>query len=149
MIRIFDKYMEQIKQTIQKLLELGGFSDFSVEADAESRRISIFIHDADLSSFLPKLIWDFEHVVNLVSKRNGGENFVVDINNYRRERERLIGELAKAAARKVLLNKEQVALPAMNAYERRLIHVELASRPDVKTESAGEGKERHVIVKPL
>lgn len=141
--------MDELKQTIQKLLELGDFSDFSVETDLEGRRISIFIHDIDLSDFLPKLIWDFEHIVNLVAKKNNLDSFVVDINNYRRERERLIGELAKAAARKVLLNKEQVALPAMNAYERRLIHLELASRPDVKTESAGEGKERHVIVKPL
>jgi spoIIIJ-associated protein len=141
--------MEQIKQTIQKLLALGGFSDFSVEVEPEGRRISVLIYDVELKSFLPKLIWDFEHIINLVSKRNGWENFVVDINNYRRERERLIGELAKAAARKVLLSKEAVSLPAMNAYERRLIHLELASRPDVKTESLGEGKERHVVVKPL
>lgn len=141
--------MDELKQTIQKLLELAGFEDFSVEIDQEGRRISLFIHDIDLSGFLPKLIWDIEHLVNLMCKKSNLETFVVDINNYRRERERLIGELAKAAARKVLLNKEQVALPAMNAYERRLIHLELASRPDVKTESAGEGKERHVIVKPL
>jgi predicted RNA-binding protein Jag len=37
----------------------------------------------------------------------------------------------------------------MNAYERRLIHAELAARPDVKTESLGEGRGRYVVVKPI
>ncbi len=141
--------MNELKEIIQKLLELAGFTDFSVDIEPAGKRITIFIHGIDLSGFLPKLIWDFEQLFNLMAKRKGLENFVVDLNNYRRERERLLIELAKAAARKALLNKESIDLPAMNAYERRLIHVELASRPDVKTESSGEGKERHVVVKPI
>lgn len=141
--------MDELKDAIQKLLELGGFTDFSVDIEPVGRRITIFIHGIDLGDFLPRLIWDMEHVFNLMARRKNLENFVVDVNNYRRERERLLIELAKAAARKTLLNKENVDLPAMNAYERRLIHLELASRPDVKTESVGEGKERHVVVKPI
>ncbi len=139
--------MDKFKETIQKLFELAGFTDFTAEVDPEGKRVSIFLHEIELESFFPKLIWDMEHLVNLIARRYNLENFVVDINNYRRERERLIVELAKAAARKALLNKEQVDLPVMNAYERRLIHMELSSRPDIKTESVGEGKERHVIVK--
>jgi spoIIIJ-associated protein len=61
----------------------------------------------------------------------------------------LIGELARAAAKKATATKTEISLPAMNSYERRLVHVELAVRPDVKTESAGEGKERYVIIKPI
>lgn len=141
--------MNELKETIQKILELAGLEESSVEADQENRRVSIFIYGMNLEDFLPKLIWDAEHLINLIARRKGLENFIVDINNYRKERERLIVELAKAAARKAMLNKQQVDLPAMNAFERRLVHVELASRPDVKTESAGDGKDRHVIVKPL
>ena len=37
----------------------------------------------------------------------------------------------------------------MNAYERRLIHVEIANHPDLKTESIGEGRERRVVIKPI
>ena len=79
----------------------------------------------------------------------GIEPVVVDVNNYRRERERLIIELAKAAARRAIATKESVNLPAMNAYERRLIHAELSMRPDVATESVGEGKDRFVVVKAI
>ncbi len=144
--------MEDVKNKIQELLGIGGFKDFSVEADAEGKRISVFVHDFDLQPSLPKLIFDFEKIAKLILKKinpASEENLILDINNYRRERERLISELAKAAARKVLMNKQEVKLPAMNAYERRIIHLELASRPDIKTESYGEGAERHIIVKPI
>ncbi|TSC82531.1 MAG: spoIIIJ-associated protein, partial [Parcubacteria group bacterium Gr01-1014_19] len=84
------------------------------------------------------------------AKKHGIEaNLFVDINNYRKERENLIVEIAKAAARKVTMTKAEVKLPAMNSYERRLIHMELSTRPDVKSESMGEGKERYVIVRPI
>lgn len=146
--------MENLKEIIKKILESAGLADFSIDFDENGKRISVFIHDFDVKSFLPRLIFDFEHILRLVAKKNNlfkeGEGlFILDINNYRRERERLIGELAKAAARKVILNKEQIELPTMNAYERRIVHTELASRPDIKTESIGEGSERRVIVKPI
>jgi len=36
----------------------------------------------------------------------------------------------------------------MRARDRRIIHLEIALRSDVSTESIGEGKERHIIIKP-
>jgi len=143
---------ENVKNKIKEMLEIGGFRDFSAEADVEGKRISVFIHDFDFGDALPKLISDFERVAKLIANRldpTSQENLVLDVNNYRRERERLIAELAKAAARKVVMNKQEVKLPAMNAFERRIVHMELASRPDVKTESFGLGQERHIIVKPI
>ncbi|MBU6141793.1 hypothetical protein KGO95_01570 [Patescibacteria group bacterium] len=141
--------MDSLKQTIEQMLRPSGL-DFSVDVDAEGRRVSIFIHDEDVvARFLPRLMQDLDHVVRLMAKKMQLERVIVDVNNYKRERERLIGELAKAAARKALLEKKEVSLPAMNAYERRLVHVELATRPDIKTESIGEGEARQVVVKPL
>ena len=117
--------MEQFKEIIKKLFELGGIEDFVLDVDSESRRIAIFFPQLESKEVLPKMIAHIEQVVNLIARRHGVDNIIVDINNYRRERERLIGELAKAAARKVLLSKAEIALPAMNAYERRLVHMEL------------------------
>lgn len=143
--------MEQVQKTIHKMLELAGFNDFKVDFELESRRLTVFINAGEwLKDWLPKLISDLEYIGRLVAKKSGVEhNIYVDINNYRKERERIIVELARAAARKVMITKADVRLPAMNAYERRLIHTELATRPDVKTESTGERSDRCVIVKPL
>ncbi len=141
--------MDSLKQTVEQMLKPSGL-DFSVDVDAEGRRVNIFIHDEDvIARFLPRLMQDLDHVVRLMAKKMQLERVIVDVNNYKRERERLIGELAKAAARKALLEKKEISLPAMNAYERRLVHVELATRPDIKTESIGEGEARQVVVKPL
>lgn len=154
--------METLKQTIQQILEKIGFKDFSIEIDSENRKVSILINDGEwLKEWLPKLVSEFNFLINLIYKKeaaqegeprpeaSGRESVFVDINNYRKERERLIIEIAKAAARKALITKGEIKLPAMNAYERRLIHVELSTRPDVKTESIGSGLERGVIVKPI
>jgi len=136
--------------TIKNLLEMMGLNDLAVNFDSENKKLTVFINEGEwLKKWLPYLVADLEHIVRLLTKKHNQENVFVDINNYRKEREEIILQLAKAAAQKALLNKEEIKLPAMNAYERRLVHVELATRPDVKTESIGEGKERYVIVKPI
>lgn len=143
--------MDQLQENLQKIVEMMGFRDYSLNYDEASSRISIFIGDREVSEKnLPVLVSSFDHLIKLVAKKISGERPIfVDINNYRRERENIILELARGAARKAVATKEEVALPMMNAYERRLIHAELASRPDIKTESVGEGKERYVVVKPI
>lgn len=142
--------MEILKQTTRELLEKIGFNDCSVEIDAEAKKIIVFINEGDwLKNWLPQLVENFHYLLNLIARRQSGAGVFVDVNNYRKERERLIVEIAKAAARKALLTKTEIKLPAMNAYERRLIHVELSTRPDVKTESIGMGAERGVVVKPI
>ena len=139
-----------LQEIIKELIGKMGFREYSVSYDEDARRVSILIDDGKfLEKGLAHTIADLNHIVKLVAKKNDWEPVVVDVNNYRKQREALIVELAKAAARKVAATQQEIALPPMNAYERRLIHAELAERPDLKTESKGEGKERAVVIKPL
>ncbi|OGY58990.1 MAG: hypothetical protein A3E61_00305 [Candidatus Colwellbacteria bacterium RIFCSPHIGHO2_12_FULL_43_12] len=127
-----------------------GFNSSQLEVTEETRLLSITIEDEFLNTTrLPSVVLNLNRIARLMAKKMGIEPVVVDVNNYRRERERLIIELAKAAARRAIATKESVNLPAMNAYERRLIHAELSMRPDVATESVGEGKDRFVVVKAI
>lgn len=142
-------WVKIMEQTIKQLIEKMGFDDFSVSFDQESNRFSVIINDAIFTRSLPDFVFDFNQVVRLIGRKNDLPHVIVDVNNYRSQRHELILELARASARKAIANKEEITLPPMNAFERRLIHVELAGRPDLKTESAGEGKERCVIVKPI
>lgn len=143
--------MENLHDNLKKLIEFMGFSDFSVSCDENSGRFLIFISDGgeNLQKSLPSFVAGLDHLVRLMNKKSDESTvYFIDINNYRKEREGLILELARGAARKAATTKEEIALPAMNAYERRLIHLELAGRVDVKTESIGEGKGRCVVVRP-
>lgn len=143
--------MKNLETFVRKIIELIGFDDYTIEVDEEHRRGKIFIHNnAGIAkdNLLP-ILDSVNHLVQLVAKKENQPPAFFDINNYRRERENIIIELARAAARKVIATKEEISLPAMNSYERRIIHVELASRPDVSTESAGIGHSRYVIIRPI
>ena len=141
---------EEIQGKIKTILELIGFEEPAINVDPENRKIEIFLTEGEwLKKWLPTLVSDLDHLVKLFTHKDKSENFFIDINNYRKEREYLIVEIAKAAAKKASTQKEAVKLPPMNAYERRLVHVELAIHPEVKTESEGEGRERCVVIKPI
>lgn len=141
--------MGSIIEKVQTLLSRMGFSEVRVELDEEHKKIATHIGDGLTREEIGFLLPALEHVVNLMTRQEKLPSYVVDVNYYRKERERLIAELARAAARKAVTTKEEVELPAMNAYERRLVHVEIATHPELTTESVGTGKERRVIIKRI
>ncbi len=136
-----------IVEKTKQLITLMGFPEAEVALDEERRKVIILIDDRFVSDNVINILPALDHIVNLMLKKEGLIPHVVDLNYYRKERERLITELAKAAAKKASVTKQEVALPAMNGYERRLVHMELTTHPELKTESAGAGKDRHVVIK--
>jgi spoIIIJ-associated protein len=139
---------QEIKEILETLVRTMGFFDFSVSALEEGRRFSVFINDAPfLERYLPSFVTDLDFVLKMILKKKGYEFVFIDVNNHRKEREDLLIQLARAAAKKVSITKKEITLPAMNAFERRIIHAELTTNPDIKTESEGEGRNRRVIVK--
>lgn len=146
--------IDEIKNIINEFWKHAGIIDFeikTVEAAADgSLNVGIFIHDA--SFYIGengRNIKDFETILRLIIKKQDENISVVhlDINNYRESKNEILRELAKKAARRARFYKAPVALEAMSAYDRRIIHTELATHPDIKTESAGEGRNRRVVVK--
>ena len=82
-------------------------------------------------------------------KKTGSEaKFLIDINNYRHNRQQYLAELARDMAQKVSQENRLVILKPMNSYERRIIHLALAEDKRVATDSLGEAAERRVIIKP-
>lgn len=142
--------MNQLQDNFQQIIELMGFSDFSVNYDSANNHLSVIINDELISEEnLPSLVNNLDCLMRLIAQKNNLEPVFVDVNNYRKKRRDLIVELAKAAARKSLAEKKEIPLPPMNAYERRIVHLELSSRPDIKTESIGEGRERYIVIRPI
>lgn len=143
--------MDNWESFIKKTLDLIGFRDYRLEMKTDEHRGSVFIYENQemIKENLPAIVDAVNHILQMVAKKNRIEAIFLDVNNYRHDRERLIAELARAAAKKASATKTEVSLPAMNSYERRLVHMELAVHPEVKTESAGEGKGRYVVIKPI
>ncbi len=93
---------------------------------------------------------DFQHILKAILRREIQEDFYIDldINGYKEQKKRYLRELAGSLADEVSLMKKDKILPPMPAYERRIIHIELADRTDVTTESIGREPERRIIIKP-
>lgn len=142
--------MQKLKEIINQLMPMFGFREQRADFDDDNRRIAIFIEDEIIT---PKKVAEitacFNRLFGLIAKKFDEGPVTIDCNNYRKEREKLILELARAGAKKAATTKSDVVLPPMNGYERRLVHTELAMRPDVKTESIGQGSGRQVVVKFL
>lgn len=74
--------------------------------------------------------------------------FNLDINDYKKQKQEYLKDLAKELADQVSLTRQEKALSPMPAYERRIIHSELSKRTDILTESQGDGFDRHIVIKP-
>ncbi|MDD4358413.1 MAG: hypothetical protein PHY30_01200 [Candidatus Pacebacteria bacterium] len=72
----------------------------------------------------------------------------LDIDNYKKNKVNSYKSIANSAAEEVSITGQQKMLPPLSPYARRIIHMELSKRDDVKTESVGVGDQRRLVVKP-
>lgn len=81
---------------------------------------------------------------------NEGEpkRVVLDVEGEGAAREKLLEKVAERAARRAESTGRPVALEAMNARDRRIIHVTLREMDGIATMSVGEGRYRQVVVVP-
>jgi len=92
-----------------------------------------------------------QHLVSKALGRNRDEDFrpvVVDAADYRKRLIERLEQLANKKAEECLEGGRPVSLSPMTAHDRRIIHMTLAERDGLKTESDGEGDDRHVVIKP-
>jgi len=71
----------------------------------------------------------------------------VDVADYKKNRQDQLSETVMGWIEKVKSSKEPMQLKPMNAADRRIVH-KVAGENGIATESAGEGRDRHVILKP-
>jgi len=85
-----------------------------------------------------------------VNRQTEGEwnRIQIDVGDYRVRREESLRSLASRAASKVEKNGRRLALDAMNAAERRIIHQALQDFPGVETRSEGQDPYRRVVILP-
>lgn len=93
---------------------------------------------------------DLQYIARLIVSRKlqRWANVVVDVEGYKRRRQRTLTELAERMAKKVVAEGRPVTLEPMPAHERRIVHMALRYHESVTTESTGEGSRRKVVIVP-
>jgi len=74
---------------------------------------------------------------------------VIDAAGYRERRAVALRAAADQAAEAAIHDSRPVALEAMSALERKVVHEHLKSRHDVETYSEGQEPDRRLVVAPL
>ena len=95
-------------------------------------------------------LFEIQHLLKAILKREIPENFYIDldINDYKKKKIEYLKELDRSIADEVALTKKERVLFPMPAYERRIVHLEIAERKNVTSESIGQEPERRVVIRP-
>ncbi len=161
--------MEDLTQAAQKIAEflktlttLGGFrfkyritaGEGAADPDGLERRdIYVELDGPDaplLTARNAELLRALEHIAArlLRFEHTDHDRVSFDTRGYKAIRARELKLAAETAAQRVRESGSPFAFSPMNSGERRMLHLALKEFEDMRTESGGEGFERHVVVYP-
>lgn len=140
------------KKYLEDLLSFFGLNT-DVYATSEDDVIELNIPSTHLNGFLIGQRGDTMRSLQfLVSQalRNNDYELVrinVDVADYKKQRAERLIETAQEWIAKVKETGKELALKPMSPADRRIVH-KTASEAGLATESVGEGRDRHIVLKP-
>ncbi|MFA5755246.1 MAG: R3H domain-containing nucleic acid-binding protein [Candidatus Paceibacterota bacterium] len=141
-----------IEEIVSKFFNKGGF-DIESEIKTEDDLLTVNIKTSEANNLIGKqglVLADIQLILRKIIKRKIDEDFYIniDIDNYKKNKENYLKDLAWNIADEVLKTGKEREIPLVSSFDRRIIHIELEQRNDVFTESVGEGEERKIVVRP-
>jgi len=144
-----------IEEHVRRVLASMGFEGATIYCRHSEERLSIDIEAGDDGKYLIGVqgqhLAALQHIVRCLLRQQLQEmvRMDIDVNGYQARRERGLLELAADAAKRAHSTGRPVILRPMSPAERRTVHVSLADRDDVATDSTGEEPNRKVVIKPV
>ncbi|MGP5717777.1 R3H domain-containing nucleic acid-binding protein [Brachybacterium tyrofermentans] len=135
---------------LEELLDIADL-DGDIDIDVDGDRASVEIAGADRLATLnrPKgeLLDALQELTRLaVQSRTGNRSrLMLDIGGFRAEHKGSLEELAEKAVAEAKEGDAAVPLRPMNPFERKVVH-DVAKREGLRSESDGDGKNRHVVI---
>lgn len=143
----------RVRQMLEEVVgAVGVDAEIEVSEDADGVRANL--DGEDLGLLIGRhgqTIDAIQHLAYRIAYR-GEENrkrVTVDAAGYRERRATLLQQDADEAVEEALRTGEPIALDAMNAVERRVVHEYLRDRDGIETYSEGTEPDRHLVVAPV
>ena len=140
------------KKYIEDLLSFFGLNTDVYATSSDDEVIELHIPSTHLNGFLIGQQGDtvraLQFVVSNALKNNGYEivRVNVDVADYKKARAERLSETAKEWIEKVKSSGEDMPLQPMSPADRRTVH-KFAGEYGIETESVGEGRDRHIVLK--
>lgn len=153
--KISEEMAENTKERVESILNaIFKITKDEVKYDIikEDNKILVNItgdNVAHLIGYKGKTIESLQSLINSILQKDDEEyaKVFIEINEYKKKKEEKLKRLANKMADNVLKFRRPIKLEPMSAYERLIIHTELANRSNIVTESQGEEPRRRVVIK--
>lgn len=144
--------INRLDKILKEFFKITGDDGIEYKIEKGKNQINLTITGDKVSHLIGykgKTIESFQSLLNAMLQRENEESakVFVEVNDYKKRKEEKLKNLANKMANNVIKFRKSIRLEPMSAYERLIIHTELAKRDDVETESQGEEPRRRVIIK--
>ncbi len=146
-----DESVIYAKKYLEDLLSFFGLNTDVAATSSDETVIELNVPSSHLNGFLigqkGETVRALQFMVSNALRSNEYEvnRVSVDIADYKKQRADRITEQATEWVNKVKESKEPMHLKPMNPADRRVVH-QLASEHGIVSESAGEGRDRHIVL---
>lgn len=148
-----EQSIQYAKKYLEDLLSFFGLNTEVYASNSEDEVIELQVPSTHLNGFLIGQRGDtmrgFQFLTSNALKNNGYAmtRVNVDIAEYKKQRADRLRSKAEEWVKEVKDTGAPKSLRPMNSADRRVIH-KLASDNGLVTESVGEGRDRHIVLKP-
>ncbi len=144
---------EAVQELLEEVVRALGL-EATVEVTEDDDTVTGTLHGEELGLFIGRHGQTIDAVQHLAQRMAGARGadarrIVIDAEGYRERRETMLQRQADHATADALRSGRAVALDAMTASERRLVHEYLRDHGEVQTYSEGDEPDRHLVVAPL
>jgi spoIIIJ-associated protein len=144
--------VEAVRSLVEQIARALGF-DGHVDMHDGDEEVVATLHGEELGLFIGRhgqTIDAVQHLAYRAAMDAGLEDkrVTVDAEGYRARRREALERQAEQAAEEAIRFGRPVALDAMTATERKLVHEFLRERGNVETHSEGDEPDRHLVVAP-
>ena len=147
---------DRVLAVVEAIVDALGL-DATVRLDESDEELVATVEGEELGLFIGRHGQTIEAVQHLaqrvVFKDQDADaprrRIVVDAAGYRARRQEALERQADDAADEAVRYGRPVALDAMSATERRIVHEHLRDRDEVETYSEGQEPDRHLVVAPV
>lgn len=148
-----DESILYAKKYLEDMLSFFGLNTQVQASNSDDEVIELNVPSSHLNGFLIGQRGETMHAMQfLISSalKNDGHKLSrvnVDVADYKKQRADRLREKAEEWVKEVKDSNKPKDLKPMNAADRRVIH-KLANDSGLSTESVGEGRDRHIVLKP-
>ena len=137
---------------LEELLDIADL-DGDIDIDVDGDRASVEIRGAEklkrMNEPRGELLDALQELTRLAVQTRTGDRsrLMLDICGFRAQHKESLEDLAADAVAQAKSGGSPVPLRPMNPFERKVVH-DVAKREGLRSESDGDGKDRHVVIYP-